>query len=67
MSGVCEGSDVVKALMVGADVAMTTSALLRHGPGHVSKVESELRAWLEEHDCDSVSQLRGKRQPRHVR
>ena len=30
------GTDVVKALMVGADVAMMTSALLRHGPEHVA-------------------------------
>ena len=30
------GADVVKALMVGADVAMMTSALLRHGPEHIA-------------------------------
>ena len=58
-SGITEGTDVVKALMVGADVAMTTSALLRHGPGHVSLIEAELRAWMDEHDYDSVLQLRG--------
>ena len=36
--------DVAKALLVGADVAMMTSALLRHGPEHVATVEAELRA-----------------------
>ena len=30
------GADVAKALLVGADVAMMTSALLRHGPEHVA-------------------------------
>jgi dihydroorotate dehydrogenase (fumarate) len=44
-------------LLAGADVAMMTSALLRHGPEHVAVVERELRAVLAEHD--SVSQLRG--------
>ena len=43
-SGVHAGTDVVKGLMVGADVVMMTSALLRHGPGHVAAVEAGLRA-----------------------
>ena len=58
-SGVAVGTDVVKALMVGADVAMVTSALLRHGPGHLRQIEAGLRAWLEEHEYESVAQLRG--------
>jgi dihydroorotate dehydrogenase (fumarate) len=58
-SGVHSGGDVVKALMVGADVAMTTSALLRHGPEHLATVEAELRTWMTEHDYESVAELRG--------
>jgi dihydroorotate dehydrogenase (fumarate) len=58
-SGVHTGTDVVKALMVGADVAMLTSALLQHGPTHLRTVETELRDWMAEHDYDSVTQLRG--------
>jgi dihydroorotate dehydrogenase (fumarate) len=58
-SGVHSGGDVVKALMVGADVAMTTSALLRHGPEHLATVEAELRAWMADHEYESVTQLRG--------
>ena len=42
-SGVHSGTDVVKGLLVGADVVMMTSALLRHGPEHVATVEAELR------------------------
>jgi len=53
------GTDVVKAVMVGADVAMMTSALLRHGPGHLTTVEAELVAWMDTHDYASISQLRG--------
>ena len=58
-SGVHTGSDVVKVLAVGSDVAMMTSALLRLGPTHVSFVESELRSWLAGHDYTSVAELRG--------
>ena len=45
--------------MVGADVVMMTSALLRHGPEHVATVEAELRAWMADHEYESVAQLRG--------
>lgn len=59
-SGVRTGTDAVKALMVGADVVMMTSALLRSGPVHVQAVQAGLVAWLAEHDYVSVDQLRGR-------
>jgi dihydroorotate dehydrogenase (fumarate) len=58
-TGVHTGLDAAKVLLAGADVAMMTSALLRHGPGHVRTVERELVAILAERDYDSVAQLRG--------
>lgn len=58
-TGIHSGADVTKALLVGADVAMMTSALLLHGPEHIVQVEADLRAWMAEHDYDSVTQLRG--------
>jgi dihydroorotate dehydrogenase (fumarate) len=58
-SGVHDGRDVAKALLVGADVAMTTSALLRHGPGHIATMEEQLVRWMVEHEYTSVQQLRG--------
>ena len=58
-SGIHSGSDAVKALMVGADVAMMASAILRDGPGAITDMESEMRTWLEENEYSSVSQLRG--------
>jgi pyruvate-ferredoxin/flavodoxin oxidoreductase len=51
--------DDLRALIDDADVAMMTSALLRHGPDHVQTVEQELRAVMAEHEHDSVAQLRG--------
>lgn len=58
-SGVHSGADAVKALMVGADVAMIASAVLRDGPGRLATIEAEMRAWLEENEYTSVTQLRG--------
>jgi dihydroorotate dehydrogenase (fumarate) len=58
-SGAHAGTDVVKGLMAGADVVMMTSALLRQGPDHIRSVEAELRAWLTDHEYESVEQLKG--------
>jgi dihydroorotate dehydrogenase (fumarate) len=58
-SGIHSGSDAVKALMVGADVAMMASAVLRDGAGAITTIETEMRAWLEENEYSSVTQLRG--------
>jgi dihydroorotate dehydrogenase (fumarate) len=58
-TGVHTGEDVAKLLLAGADVAMMTSALLQHGPGHVADVEHELEAWMARHDYGAVEELRG--------
>jgi dihydroorotate dehydrogenase (fumarate) len=58
-SGVHSGTDVLKALMVGADVAMMTSALLHDGPGHIATVVDELQSWMAAHEYVGVAQLRG--------
>ena len=66
-TGVHPAADVVKVLMAGADVAMMTSALLRHGPEHLRVVEAGLRDWLEEHGMQTVGHLRGLRSQRSIR
>ncbi len=58
-SGVYTGHDAAKALLAGADVAMMTSALLRHGPGHVRRVERELVACLTQRELSSLDEVRG--------
>ena len=58
-SGVHSASDVAKALLVGADAVMMTSALLRNGPEYVHAVEREFRQWMATNDYRSVTQLRG--------
>lgn len=58
-SGVHSGSDAIKVLLAGADVAMTTSALLMHGPGYLATIERELTEWMTAHGHPSVTALRG--------
>ena len=58
-SGVHGPEDVIKLLMVGADVTMLCSALLRHGIGHLRHVEQGVRKWMEEHEYESVKQMQG--------
>jgi dihydroorotate dehydrogenase (fumarate) len=58
-SGVYGLEDVIKLLMVGADVTMMCSSLLRNGIGHVRHVEQGVRQWMEDHEYESVQQMKG--------
>jgi dihydroorotate dehydrogenase (fumarate) len=58
-SGVHRAEDAIKLLMVGANVTMLCSALLRHGVGHLRNVEHGIQEWMEEHEYESVQQMQG--------
>jgi dihydroorotate dehydrogenase (fumarate) len=58
-SGVHSAADVIKLLLAGASVACTTSAVLHHGPGHISSMLEGIRFWLEENEYVGVDQMRG--------
>ena len=58
-SGVHSARDVLKMLMVGANVTEMCSVLLARGIDHMKVVEREMREWMEEHWYDSVQQLQG--------
>jgi dihydroorotate dehydrogenase (fumarate) len=57
--GVHSAVDAVKAVMAGAHATQMTSALLRHGPAHLQRVREDLGRWLEEHEYESLGQMRG--------
>lgn len=65
-TGAHTGLDALKLLLVGADVVMTTGALLLHGPEHLLTMRRELVSWMDERDYDSVAQLRGSCSRHHV-
>jgi len=58
-TGVENGDDVIKYLLAGADVVMTTSAVLRHGPGYITTLVKDVERWMEARQFASVSELRG--------
>jgi dihydroorotate dehydrogenase (fumarate) len=58
-TGVSSVADVVKCLLAGADVAMTTSALLRNGIDYMSTLTAGLRQWMQEREIATVSEMRG--------
>ena len=58
-TGVETADDVAAYLLAGADVVMTTSALLRHGPGHVTALLDGLTAWMDRKGIGSVAEIRG--------
>ena len=58
-SGVHGAEDVIKLLMVGADVTMLCSTLLRNGISHLRYVEQSLVEWMEKHEYESVRQMKG--------
>ena len=64
--GVHTAQDVLKVMMAGARVAMTTSALLKNGIGHLEKLHSDLLAWMEEHEYASIRQMQGSMSYRSV-
>lgn len=57
--GVHSATDAVKAIMTGAHAVQLVSALLQRGPQEIAALKSGLAHWLEEHQYDSLEQMRG--------
>jgi len=58
-SGIHGAEDVIKLLLVGSDVTMLCSTLLRNGINHLRSIEQGIRQWMEAHEYESVQQLKG--------
>ena len=57
--GVHAAQDVLKAMMAGASVAMMASELLAHGPGRLGQMIAGIERWMEEHEYESIAQMKG--------
>ena len=64
--GVHCAEGVLKSVMAGAQVAMTTSALLSKGISHLTTIQADLVHWMEEHEYASIRQMRGSLSRRAV-
>jgi dihydroorotate dehydrogenase (fumarate) len=52
--------DAAKALLAGAQVVQTASALLQHGIPYLSTMLRQLDGWMEEHTYRQLKDFRGK-------
>src|ERR1700674_4619134 len=65
-TGVESADEVIKYLLVGADVVMTTSALLRHGVGYMKVLLDGLKSWLAPRDLETLDRIRGRLSQRNI-
>jgi dihydroorotate dehydrogenase (fumarate) len=57
--GVHVATDVVKSVMAGASGVQLVSSVLRGGPQALRTLLSDLKQWMEEHEYESLDQMRG--------
>lgn len=55
--GVHSAVDAIKAIMCGASAIQMVSALLKHGPEHLSKVRGDMIRWMEEKEQKSLADI----------
>jgi len=65
-SGIHTYEDILKSVMAGASVTMMTSELLRNGPKRVTKLLEDLTYWMEDHEYESITQMKGSMSRRAV-
>ena len=57
--GIHSAEDAIKGVLSGAHVVMLTSALLKHGIGHLREVITDMTRWMHQRDYESIHQMRG--------
>ena len=57
--GVHSHFDALKMLMVGADVTMVCSTILKNGIRHIHHMLNSIEIWMEDHEYESVHQMKG--------
>ena len=66
-SGVHTAEDVLKAMMAGASVAMTTSELLQRGLGRIPAILADIEAWMVDREYESIQQMKGSLSQKSVK
>jgi dihydroorotate dehydrogenase (fumarate) len=65
-SGIHSSEDIIKAIMVGADVANVCSVLLKQGIEHIHPLLQGVTTWMDEHEYESIEQMKGSMSHRSV-
>jgi dihydroorotate dehydrogenase (fumarate) len=65
-TGAHTAEDTIKAVMAGANVVMAASVILKNGVSRVATILDEMREWMEEHEYESITQMRGSMSQKSV-
>lgn len=63
--GLHSHEDVLKMLLAGADITQLCAVLLQYGPEHLGKIQQQMLGWLEQHEFDSIKQIKGELSQQH--
>jgi dihydroorotate dehydrogenase (fumarate) len=66
-SGIHTSSDILKAMMAGAKVAMMASNLLHNGEKALEPILAGLETWMTEHEYESIRLMQGSMSQKSVR
>ena len=58
--GIFTGEDVIKLILSGATSVQVVSTLYKNGIAQISKMRSEIEAWMERKDYHTLDDFRGK-------
>jgi dihydroorotate dehydrogenase (fumarate) len=58
--GVHTAEDVAKSILAGANITMMTSAVMKNGVEHITKIKNELAEWMDKHEFGSIADIQGK-------
>jgi dihydroorotate dehydrogenase (fumarate) len=58
-SGIHTAEDALKMIMAGADITQLCATLLQNGIGKITEIERGMAKWMEDHEYESVKQMKG--------
>ncbi len=64
--GIHTAWDVIKMMMVGANVTQLNSILMKKGLTELRNIETAMINWMEEQEYQSVKQMHGSMSAQHV-
>lgn len=65
-TGVQSSIEVIKYILAGADVAMTASALYKHGIGYIKTMNREIEAWMLSREFETLDAFKGVMSQQHI-
>ena len=65
-TGVHSAIEVIKYILAGADVAMTASALYKHGIGYIKTMNKDLESWMLTKEFSDIDSFKGVMSQQHI-